>query len=377
MVVRTRSLGSRPPSLRRRCSVAAFACVSGAVVLLVGSLRAEELVDESDSWLLLAEETADPPVPENFHDVAFGHGNLDGRGLLDFQDSFPLALLHLQMPLSTPGTIEPGKTRGAVDFFWGSSTGVDRTRIYAVDAETYKLSFGAWHALRSDVYVGAELSVMARGRGILDPVITDFHQITGAGAGDTARVSPNSYDVFVTDNRGRRHELDQGFGLGDLNLKALWIINEGDRWLPSVSSQIFLALPTSSTGFGTDGLDLGIALTASKQILEFFYLHFTLAGTYLTDPEVEGAEFRQTNFAAAVGGEIVVLRSLSLIIQAMRYSPLLDDTPKLDDARKYIAGGFKWALNDTVVFEFTAIENFDNFENSSDIVFVLGVEFDI
>lgn len=335
----------------------------------------EDLWDDPNTWLLFAEETADPPERESIHDFVFGKENLHGRGLLDFQDGFPLALLHLQMPLSTPGLIEEGKTRVEVDFFWSNTTGVEST--YTVDAETYELAFGLWRPLRADFYVGADLSVVSRGSGVLDGPIGDFHDLFGFGDGDTGRISKNSYNIFIVDDVGRRHELHQGVGLSDLNLKALWVINEGDRWLPAISSQVFTALPSSTTGFGTDGLDLGITLTASKQLFEFFYLHFAVSGTYLTDPTVEGIRFRQVNYAAAVGGEIVVLRSLSLIVQAMRYSQLLDNTPKLDDPRRYIAAGFKWALNDVTVFEFSAIENFETFENSSDIVFVLGVAFDV
>src|SRR5687767_14607330 len=100
--------------------------------------------------------------------------NMSGRGLFNLRDPSALALLHLQLPVDTLELIEEGHGKLDLGFHWANSFVLDNT--FVIDAETYVVSLGGWYALRREFYIGAEIPVLARGSGILDPLIDAVHE---------------------------------------------------------------------------------------------------------------------------------------------------------------------------------------------------------
>src|SRR5213594_697258 len=100
--------------------------------------------------------------------------NLSGRGLLEIRDPFPLSVLHLQLPINNLELMEESDGKFEVNVSWANTFAVSDTVV--VDAETYRLELSGWYAVRSDFYIGAGIPILARGGGILDPLVAGFHK---------------------------------------------------------------------------------------------------------------------------------------------------------------------------------------------------------
>jgi hypothetical protein len=298
-----------------------------------------------------------------------------GRGLLDLQDPFPLAPLHLQLPVDAHVVLEQGKgTFGAV-FNWANSFGLSEGNTIMVDAETYRLRLNGWYGLFDDFYVGASVAIHARDSGIMDPFVDEFHKSFGLGDGDRSARSRNDYELSVTDADGKVASLDRGAGIGDLVLQTHWNLYRGGPSGSTIAVQGLIALPTSTDEFGQDGVDFGLNLSLSKELIENFYLYVVVGGTALTDARTAGLRYEPLNYQVIAGVEFAVLDNLSLLAQAQRYSPLLERPGVLADERTYLSVGGKWEFSPGREFQFGFMENLDPFKNSADVAFSVGVEF--
>ncbi len=301
--------------------------------------------------------------------------NLSGRGLFHLLDPFPLAQLHLQLPVNTLRVLKEGDGRFEWNANWANSFVLEDN--VTIDAETYSLDLGGWYAIRSDFYLGASISVIARDSGVLDGFIDGFHDAFGLSDGRRSKRSNNSYLIAITDDDGNTQNLDRGVGLGDLVLKTHWNVNPGDRWMPAVALEAFATLPTSTNGFGSSGFDFGMSVSFYKTMYEDFHLYTVLGGTLLTNSQTEGIKYEKSVLQATLGAEYAVLEDLSLVIQYMSYSALLREPSPLDKHRNYIATGLKWEFTQGYTFEFSIVENLSPFENSSDLTFSLGFHFSL
>ena len=301
--------------------------------------------------------------------------NLSGRGLFHLLDPFPLAQLHLQIPVNTLRVLKEGDGRFEWNANWANSFALEDN--VTIDAETYSLDLGGWYALRSDFYLGASISILARDSGVLDGFIDGFHDAFGLSDGRRGKRPGNAYLIAVTDDNGNTQNLDRGVGLGDLVLKTHWNLNLGDRWMPAVALESFVTLPTSTNGFGSSGVDLGMSVSFYKTVYEDFHIYAVLGGTLLTNSRTEGIKYQKSVIQATLGVEYALLEDVSLIVQHMSYSTLLREPPPLDKHRNYIAAGLKWEFTQGYSFEFSIVENLSPFENSSDLAFSLGFQFSL
>jgi hypothetical protein len=340
-----------------------------------GQLGAEARVDAGTD----AELTRTNPPERPVEAVAAGSmgeplfRDLEGRGLLDFRGTFPLASLHLQLPAATPPGLTRGETSGLVQFDWANTAAPGRD--FLVDAETYTLRLGFWHALRSRLYLGVETTIEGRDGGILDAFIDGFHDAFGISVSEREDLPTDAYDIVVNGGGGAA-ELDRGFGLGNTTLKAHWIFSEGRDWWPTLSLQPLVSLPTSTSGFGGRGVDLGIALAAQKKVYDHLYLYTVGGATYLIDPTTEGLRYEELNYQVSAGFEVVLWwDSVSLIGQYAYYSPLLKNTDLLDRARSYVGGAIKHRIHPRVNVIWGFMENLPPLDNSSDVTFTMGCEF--
>ncbi len=301
-------------------------------------------------------------------------GDLQGRGLLDFRDPFPFAKLHLQLPAATPPGLRRGETSGLVQFDWSNTSGVGNE--FVADVETYTLRLGLWHALRSNLYLGVETAVEGRDGGIIDSFIDGFHDTFRINVSERDQRPQDAYEIAVANSGGGVRELDRGFGLGNTALKAHWIFSEGSDWWPTLSLQPLLYLPTSTSGFGARGVDLGLALTAQKRLSDHLYLSVVGGGTFLTDPTTEGLRYEELNYQVTAGVEVVLWwDSVSLIGQYTHYSPLLKDTSGLDRERNYVGGAIKHRIHPDVNVIWGFMENLPPLKNTADVTFDMGCEF--
>lgn len=387
----------------KRSFIVSLQCLLLVVPLREGELAAGELgepaVAESDK--VAPSESESPPTPDEYSTSRPPAGpvprppansvppnedaspftdaypptvdNLSGRGLFNLLDPFPLAVLHLQLPVNTLRILEEDQGRFEVNFHWANNYVLEDN--VTIDAETYTLELGGWYALRSDFYVGASISLLARDGGVLDGFVDGFHDTFGLSDADRSKRSNNAYEISIIDDQGETRSLDRGIGAGDFVLRTHWNVSPGDKWFPAVAIEAFMTLPTSTNGFGSSAPDLGMTVSFYKTIYEDLHLYAVLGGTLITNTRVEGIKYRKSVLQATVGIEYVLLDDLSIIAQHMSYSGLLDNPSPLDKHRNYIAGGIKWEFVEGYTLEFSVVENLHPFENSSDIAFNLGFQF--
>ena len=298
--------------------------------------------------------------------------NLSGRGLLEIRDPFPLSVLHLQLPINNLELIEESDGKFEVNVSWANTFAVSDTVV--VDAETYRLELSGWYAVRSDFYIGAGIPILARGGGILDPLVAGFHKAFNLTPGGRDQRPNNDFEISIQDGNQKR-TLDSGVGVGDFFLKGHWNVTSGDACLPAVSLDGLVSLPTSTAGFGSSGVDLGIALASYKTLLNFCHLYAVLGLTYLTDPKTEGLSYQKVGNQGVVGIEFSFTKRFSLVLQAMSFSPLLEHPSPLDKVRNYLAGGVKWEFAEGCELELSILENISPFTNSADVAFNAGFAF--
>ena len=102
--------------------------------------------------------------------------NRGGRGLMNFHDTFPLAILHLQLPVNALHDFDQGDVVMHAAFDWGDSFGLQPTtltlpNIFTVDSEVHRLELSFWYALHDALYLGTELALQSRSGGVLDGFI--------------------------------------------------------------------------------------------------------------------------------------------------------------------------------------------------------------
>lgn len=298
--------------------------------------------------------------------------NRSGRGLLDVRDPMPLAQLHLQAPVQAEMLLPRGATQLEFNFTWANTYA--RSGVYHVDAESYDMRFGAWHALRERWYLGAELPVWVRGGGVLDSLVEAFHDAFGIDSGDRDQFPRNDYQVdFVLDD-GARARIPGSAELGDLVLKVHWNAWDGGRILPALSLQGLVSLPTSTSDFGKNGVDVGATLGLSKIVLQRVELSAVFSGLYASDPRISDLRFERWGWQATAGIGVSIVDRLSVVGQYTAYSPLLRDRPTLDEGRNYITVGVKWGILRQLWLELAFIENLAPFSNSSDLGFVFAFD---
>ncbi len=86
---------------------------------------------------------------------------------------------------------------------------------------------------------------------------------------------------------------------------------------------------------------MGLALGFSKSVFDGLYLYAVLGGTYFTDSTTQGIHYEREGYQAVVGAEIELGKRVSLILQSMNYTPLLDRPVLLSRKRNYLVGGLK------------------------------------
>ena len=304
--------------------------------------------------------------------------NLAGRGLVDFVDVFPLSLFHMQLPIDTTEVIDRGDVKLSLDFSWGNSLAVqDTDAVFVVDAETYLLRLGAWYAVHDSVYLGVDLPYVFRGGGVLDPVVEGFHDVFGISNDERERRSTNSYDITIIDEQGRERELEQGSGLAPLVLKGHWNAYAGGEWAPAIVFEGYVGVPTASKGFGSNGVDVGLAASFHKRFFENWYVHVGTGWVHYTDKRSSGLRYQSFGVQGSIGLEWAVTPNLSLAFEAMTLPAQLEFPRPLSERRNYLGGGLKWEFAPDWELELSVIENLGPQRNSSDITLGAGISLEL
>lgn len=304
-------------------------------------------------------------APEN------GEDEIRARGLLQFYDAEPLAGFHLNLPITTPEVLDEGD--GEISFLldWGSTFGSKPSQMYLVDAETVNLRLRYRRGVCDGVEIGAELPFFMRGNGIMDGFIETFHDLFGLPDGGRDDVSRNGYSIGLVTPQGTR-TISQGTSIGDLSLWTKIELLDDDDFVAAAVAAGF-KVPTGADDFGSGGVDVGASLNISRNICSLVTLYAGAGPLWFSDVENGALRFHRWNWQAYAGLEFHACDEVSVTMQTLLESPMLEDPANFDDTRYYWSIGLliePWL--DGKVFEFGLVENIVNFESSADFTWHFG-----
>jgi hypothetical protein len=247
----------------------------------------------------------------------------------------------------------------------------DQTEQLDVDEETAELNLallygaGPWRARLS-------LPVLARGGGILDGLIDDWHGWFNLTRGDRAFVASNAYRIEYQRQGYQTVSIGRGAALGDLDL-------EGGRQLlagahADLSAWLGLELPTGGQGrsAGNGALD-GAAWLAGHTELGARADLFAQAG--ISHPGSAGlmpAVTRNTGFGTLMLG-LRVTNRLTALAQVDHHSAIASASA-LNFLESATIGtfGVRYRLNRRTAWELAAMEDL-RLNHSPDVTFFFGL----
>jgi hypothetical protein len=148
-------------------------------------------------------------------------------------------------------------------------------RRFLVDGESLVLDATVRYGLSEAVDVGLRVPLHGRGGGSLDGFIDWWHEVVNAPDGDRPDFRKDAFRV-----QGKRVEggtfawdADTGFGLGNVEADARWLLVDEGREGPSVALVGRVALPTGTGPFDGNGLGAGGQLVASVPLGGRFDVH--------------------------------------------------------------------------------------------------------
>lgn len=296
-------------------------------------------------------------------------------GLLLQQDQNPFLRAFLPPPINThwknggvAAALSVSNTLNAEGKF-----GVDET-VLRVDAEMLVLNVSWMKKTRSAWSVGVEFPLLHQGGGILDALISDYHESLGL---------PNKRRRNHVDNRfyyqvSHRGELilnvsESGAQWGDLALQAQRnIINQASR---QATMRLRLELPTGNSEAlaGSGSVDLSVAVEGRWAFARQWSLVGEAGGVYSSLGDILPEWQRQAFIYADVGLGYQWSPSLELAMQLDGHSAVFDAPTLryLDDTLLLSLGG-RWAMSQQRALELSVNEDI-KINASPDISVQLGL----
>ena len=241
---------------------------------------------------------------------------------------------------------------------------------------TLRASWGVSDALALDV----ELPIVNYGGGVLDPVIENFHSTFGLPNDNRPVFSRNISQAFLyVDGQTLFQQTSRfdGPGFGDLGLAAKMRVLNGKGLRPVVAVKAAVKLPTGSYRklHGSGSLDVGFNVVASNAFMgNRLHVNFgvVLPGKWKALPGLE----LEPIYSALFAYERQLGQNSALIIQDFFYKSALRQatTAALVKDSHEISLGARFGAPRQFQWTIAVTENYQNFSNSPDIGFNLGLQ---
>ncbi len=335
---------------------------------------AESIVINKDKNKEISAESKDDEIL-TYKDIwkAFGPLQVRNQSVLKF--------MSLSWLPDTPDILPIGEYRFSFAITHSNHWGQMPT--YLLDAETTKYSMRFTLGVTSHFEIEAEYSAFWRGGGFLDGFIENFHKLIGE--------SPVRRDKYPRDclnfilNPGKPNEKivlsdsDEGFGLGDLILKAKYQLIDPDRYRPGISVALLMKLPVgdASRKFSVRAGEFGSHLSIMQKLGSKIWVYAAIGLNYTSADEIWSVQVEPWRWFWFIGFEWRCGYHFSLNLQyewesgsayGHEYDMMLGWSSNL------IAIGFKWRpdLFEDYYFEFAIVENTFFHSNTPDITFHLA-----
>lgn len=293
-------------------------------------------------------------------------------GPIELRDQHPLALIHSSPTPTSPLTLEDGTYSTQLSFAW-SNTLNRRRGNYLIDAETRVLDLRFRYGVTDRWEVGANLPVVYRGEGVLDPLIDDWHKMFGLPRGKRDKVPDNGFSLAGENEDGTEFDLHGDgtrFGTAELTSK----VRLPDE-LPGTWASVFaLGLPTGRNSYGHDGVDIGVGLVGTGRAGDLRG-YWGASYFYYSDPHTDDLTFERHHGAAFLHGEYPVTANISLLVGTLLTTGLLEDVKRFPDYAIYLDTGFRWNLAAAYSLEFLLRENPAPRDGTVDVTGLLAFTF--
>lgn len=295
-----------------------------------------------------------------------------GRGPIELEDQFPLALLHSTFIPTSPRVLDQGQCRARSSFGW-TNTINQRRGSYLVDSEVRYATVGLSCSPVERLEVGLEQPLVWRGGGVLDHLIYEWHELFGLPQGPRDHNPDNRYEISGRSDEGEEFNLQKkGTALSDLTLRTKYLISPGNQSAPAWSLVGSLRFPTGEDQYGQDSVDVTAGLLSSKR-WGSLSLYGGVGYIFLGDPTTENFEFARNRGTAFSYIEYELIEELSLLAGLHWTTALTTEVPKFPDYELYLDIGAKIEFVRTWVLELLVRENPGAGKGTADVTFFAGL----
>jgi hypothetical protein len=318
-------------------------------------------------------------------------------GPFALRDQFPVKLLFLSLRPESGALLPSGARQWGFGFAYANTYAVtrpignpkvagdyyqaaplDEYRLF-VDAEVLRLTLDLDWRIAHRLQVGATLPLISQSGGFLDSTVEGFHSLFNLTNGGREETPQNAYGVFVARNAQFwiNREKAAAFQPGDVVLRVKSPILEGGHNRPAIAGFAAVKLPSgrfeSLTGSG--GIDLQVALMATRPIGQRFAVHYNIAYTHLGKPSRHIGFTTRAITSQMLAFEYLATSKLSVLLQTLGNTSLFPDSPlgPLDRTAYEIHGGIKYPISPTTLFEVSITENLSQYQNTPDIGLHIGM----
>ncbi|MCB0359662.1 MAG: DUF3187 family protein, partial [Bdellovibrionales bacterium] len=230
------------------------------------------------------------------------------------------------------------------------------------------------YGMNENLELEIQVPFVWRGGGVLDSTIDGWHQTFGFPRGGRERLPEDEFQYTVeTDSDEVYSTTDSGWGLGNMEVGAKFLLDAGDHSSPAVSLVTTLSLPTANDGYGHEAVDYQVGLLASKR-WQPFTAYGGVGYTVLGSPNSGPLRFKRHNLSAFAFGEIECGETISFLVGALAYSDLLDNAPTFPAYSVYLDTGFVVDLYQNLTLALMLRENPAPRKGTTDVTFFSSIE---
>ncbi len=294
-----------------------------------------------------------------------------GQGPIPLGDQLPLALVHSSFKPESPETVAQDKWAMRLAGTWTNTLATEGAD-YLIDGESGLFELDTRYGLSQDWEVGIGLELQARGGGILDHPIDQFHDAFSLPQGSRDDF-PEDELVFAGANSDGTSFLidDSGVELGDSTLRAKYKVFESQT--AALSALLTLRIPTATHAtFGQDSIDAQLGALGSYD-LGGSWGYAGAAYTYFADTEMRGVHYVRHHGAAFVGWEYPLSDALAFLTAIKYESKLIEDLIQFPDLSVYWDFGLKYRVSGDNTLEFLLRENPSPGRGTADVSFLFGI----
>lgn len=314
------------------------------------------------SLLLLS---AEPGFPEEAPTLS--------QGPIELRDQHPLSLLHTTFRPQDASILKSDTTRLGANFSWSNTLNY-KVDGFRVDAETRVTDLFLRYGLTPGLELQLSQNVIWRGSGESDALIRAFHKAFQIEQARSELVPEDEYNISGWNNDGTTFEINRdGFGLSGLETGLKYSPSDQtaeERW----SILLGVGLPTGSSEFAQDGLDLQLALYGQAGFDDIdFYSGAALL--YYTDNEINNLRFPSFQYAGFLGVRVPLNSEFALYLGGHLASILLDDVSGYPDYQTYVDFGVRTRVTKRLVLDTALRENVLHSQGTTDITLMVGVTY--